>query len=163
MANRLLNPNDLPSPKGYTHGVLSDVGGRTLCISGQVGWDSTGKWAGDDTAAQFKQCLRNISSVLRNAGGNTENVMRMNIYITDKDQYLKQIEAIGGAYKTFVGRHLPAMTLVVVKDLLEPGAKVAVEALAWMPEKGGAGEFVRHGQGAVMPDTGMRGTPIRRG
>jgi enamine deaminase RidA (YjgF/YER057c/UK114 family) len=163
MPHRLVNPNDLPPPKGFTHGVISEAGGKTLAISGQVGWDGTGRFAGDDVAAQFKQCLKNILSVLRASGATPENILRMTIYITDRDQYLKQIDAIGTAYKAFVGRHLPAMTLIVVKDLLEPGAKVAMDALAWLPEKGGAGEFTRHGQGVAMPDTGLRGAkpPVR--
>lgn len=163
MAHKLINPNDLASPKGYTHGVLAEPGGRTLAISGQVGWDAAGRFVGEDVALQFKQCLKNVASVLRASGGSVEHVLRITIYITDKEQYLKQIEAVGQAYRTFVGRHIPAMTLLVVKDLLEPGAKVAVDALAWLPEKGTAGEFTRHGQGVTMPDTGLRGTrPLKK-
>ncbi|MEW5852452.1 MAG: RidA family protein [Myxococcota bacterium] len=159
MRHRMINPTELPVPKGYSHGVISEGGGKVLCISGQIGWDGTGKMVGDDVATQFRQALKNVGSVLKNAGGTPDCILRMTIYVTDKNEYLKQIEAIGGAYRTFVGKHVPAMTLVVVRDLLEPGAKVEVEVTAMVPEKGGVGEFQRHGQGGVMPDSGIRRGP----
>ncbi len=157
MSNRQLNPPELAPPKGYSHGVVSDPGGRTVCVSGQMGWDGAGKMAGDDIASQFKQALKNVGTVVRAAGGTPDSILRLNIYITSKEEYLRGIEAIGREYRTFVGKHSPAMTLVVVKDLLEPGAKVSVEATALVSDKGGAPEFVRHGQGTQMPDAGPRG------
>ncbi len=126
MSNRTLNPPELAPPKGYSHGVVTDPGGRIVVVSGQMGWDSTGKMAGDDTASQFKQALKNVGTVLRAAGGTPETILRLNIYVTSKEEYLRGIESIGREYRTFVGKHSPAMTLVVVKDLLEPGAKVII-------------------------------------
>jgi enamine deaminase RidA (YjgF/YER057c/UK114 family) len=157
MSNRTLNPPELAPPKGYSHGVVTDPGGRVVVVSGQMGWDSAGKMAGDDTASQFKQALKNVGTVLRAAGGTPETILRLNIYVTSKEEYLRGIESIGREYRAFVGKHSPAMTLVVVKDLLEPGAKVIIEATAHVGEKGGATEFVRHGQGTQMPDAGPRG------
>ncbi len=49
------------------------------------------------------------------------------------------------------------MTLLVVKELMEPGAKVEVEVTAVVPDRAGAGEFQRHGMGGIMPDSGVRG------
>ncbi|MBI5496303.1 MAG: RidA family protein [Deltaproteobacteria bacterium] len=157
MAHRMLNPSELAAPKGSSHAVLSDAGGKVLAISGQFGWDSNGKMVGEDVGGQFKQALKNLASILRNAGGAPDSLLRLNIYITNRDEYLKAIESIGKEYKLFIGRHVPAMTLIVVKDLLEAGAKVCIEGLAVLPEKAGAVEFQRHGQGVAMPDAGLRG------
>lgn len=158
MVFRQINPPDLAVPKGYSHGVLSDPGGRVLAIAGQIGWDGNGKMVGDDMASQFRQALKNVSSILKQAGGTPESIMRLNIFITDKNEYLRSLESIGKDYRTFVGKFNPAMTLVVVKDLLEPGAKVEVEATAFVGEKAGQTEFVRHGSGGMFGDA-----PLRRG
>lgn len=156
---RLLNPNEIAVPKGSSHGVLSDAGGKVLAISAQFGWDHSGKFVGDDVASQFRQAIKNVGSVLRSAGGGAEHLLRVNLYITGKEDYFRNIDSIGKDYKAFIGRHVPAMTVVVVKDLLEPGAKVSVEALAVLPEKAGGVEFQRHGQGTMMPDAGPGGRP----
>jgi|GEM_PF-312721 len=159
MVFRQINPPDLAVPKGYSHGVLSDVGTRMLAVAGQIGWDSSGKMVGEDIASQFRQALRNVGSVVKAAGGNTESILRLTIFVTDKNDYLRNLESIGKDYRGFVGKHNPAMTLIVVKDLLEPGAKVEVEATAALGEKAGQTEFVRHGSGGMFGDAPLRRNP----
>lgn len=151
--HKTINPQELAVPRGYAHGVLAE-GGALLCVAGQTGVDGSGKLVAADLAAQFKQALKNVSSVLRLSGGTTEHILRLTIYITDKAEYARQLELIGKDYRTFMGKHSPAMTVVVVNELLEAGAKVAVEAMAMVQDKG-AGEFQRHGSGGVMGDAGL--------
>ena len=50
-----------------------------------------------------------------------------------KAAYVARQRDIGGAYRRVIGRHFPAMTLIVAADLLEPGAKVEIEATAVIP------------------------------
>jgi len=50
--------------------------------------------------------------------------------VTDKKEYQARQREVGEAYRCVLGRHFPAMTLVVVKDLLEDEALIEIEATA---------------------------------
>jgi enamine deaminase RidA (YjgF/YER057c/UK114 family) len=125
-----INPESLATPKGYNHGVLSS--GRILFVAGQIGWDRNQKLI-DGFAAQFDLALANVLEVVRAAGGIVENISRFTIFIKDKSEYLKLQKEIGKMYRQRMGNHYPAMSLVVVKDLLEDGALVEIEATAVIP------------------------------
>src|SRR5262245_42278962 len=112
-----INPETLTPPKGYNHGTLSNSG-RLLFVAGQIGWDRNEKLV-DGFAAQFDLALANVLEVVRVAGGNVENIGRFTIFVKDKSQYLKSRKEIGALYRQRMGNHYPAMSLVVVKDLLE--------------------------------------------
>jgi enamine deaminase RidA (YjgF/YER057c/UK114 family) len=159
MRNKCINPQEMVVPKGFAHGVLAEGGGNVLCVAAQTGTDSVGKLVGDDLATQFRAALKNVGSVLRQAGGTPENILRLTIFLTDKAEYIRQLEVVGKDYRTFMGKAFPAMTIVVVKELLEAGAKVAVEVTAVVSDKAGAGEFQHHGQGGHMGDAGLRRRP----
>ena len=116
--------------RGYANAILAE--GRVLFIAGQVGWDpsSIKPRLPKSFLDQFDQALSNVLDVLRAAGGRPEDLARVNLYVTDRDEYNAALKEIGGCWRRRVGRHYPAMTLIVVKDLLEPGAKVEIEATA---------------------------------
>ena len=135
MAHELINPALLGAPKGYSNGVLAEAGGRLLFIAGQVGWDETQCIVSDELEAQFGRALENVVAVLTAAGGRPEHVVRLMIYVTDRDQYLKALKSIGQAYRRVMGRHYPAMALIEVKALLEPAAKVEIEGTAVVPAR----------------------------
>lgn len=124
-----VNPPDLSKPIGYNHGVLM---GKTLFVAGQVGWDRDERMA-EGLPAQFGRALANVVSVVRAAGGSAENVARLTIYVTDKQVYLSSRREIGEVYRGVMGRHFPAMALVEVAGLIEPGAMVEIEATAVIP------------------------------
>ncbi|MEM1041265.1 MAG: RidA family protein [Bacteroidota bacterium] len=125
-----LQPPDWPRPKGYANGILAE--GRLLFVAGQIGWDADERLA-DGLAAQTEQALRNILAVLREGGAGPEHVARMTWYVTDKHAYNAALAEIGQVYRTVIGPRYPAMTLVEVADLLEPGALVEIEATAVVP------------------------------
>ena len=75
----------------------------------------------------------NVLAVVREAGGQSEHLARLTLYVTDKDEYLADLGSLGEVYRRIMGRHFPAMTLVEVQALLEPGAKVEIEATAAIP------------------------------
>ena len=54
----------------------------------------------------------------------------MTWYVTDKAAYVARQRDVGEAYRRVIGRHFPAMTLVVVAGLLEDRALVEIEATA---------------------------------
>jgi enamine deaminase RidA (YjgF/YER057c/UK114 family) len=130
---RSINPAELGAPKGYSNGMLAAPGGRLLCVAGQIGWDGEQKLVSSEFAAQFAQALRNVLVVVREAGGQPEHIARLTIYVTDRHEYMNEAKAVGAGYRALMGKHYPAMALVEVKALLEPGAKVEIEATAVVP------------------------------
>jgi len=124
----IINPAELSPPRGYSHGVLAE--GRLLFVAGQVGWTTDGRLISDDFVDQFDQALANVLSVVRAAGGTRESLARLTIYVVDKSAYVAAQRAIGERYRGRMARHFPAMTLVEVRSLLEPGALVEIEATA---------------------------------
>jgi len=132
----VINPEALGHPRGYNNGILAEAG-SLLFIAGQVGWDAEQRIVSDDFAAQFAQALENVLAVVRKAGGAPENVARLLIFVTHKEEYTSRLRDIGSAYRQLMGKHYPAMTLVEVKSLLEHLAKVEIEATAVIPPKTG--------------------------
>jgi enamine deaminase RidA (YjgF/YER057c/UK114 family) len=130
--HRPINPEELAAPVGYSHGVLC-APGHTLYVAGQIGWTAEAKLVGPGFVEQFGQALRNIAVVVTNAGGRPEHIARLTVYVTDKRQYLADTRGVGQAYRAVMGKHFPAMALVEVKDLLEAGALVEIEATAVIP------------------------------
>jgi enamine deaminase RidA (YjgF/YER057c/UK114 family) len=130
-----IQPPFWPRPSGYSNGMLSfGKGERVLFVAGQVGWDpSTGTFGGDDLAEQFARALDNVLAVVEAAGGTASCIARMTIYVTDLDAYRKGTRAIGEAWRARLGRHFPAMALVGVAGLVEPRAKIEIEATCVLP------------------------------
>ncbi len=128
-----INPPRLGSPRGYSHGMLAPPGSRTLCIAGQIAWNSREEIVSDHFHEQFGQALANVLAVLEEAGGLPEHLLQLTIYVTDKSLYLAQLKEVGATWRSLVGRHYPAMALVEVKGLLEPRALVEIQALAAVP------------------------------
>lgn len=132
--HELINPEALGAPKGYSNGVLA-ASGRLLFVAGQIGWGADQRLVSDGFEAQFGRALENVAEVVSAAGGEASDICRLTIYVTDKREYLADPRAVGRAYRFVMGRHFPAMALVQVADLLEPGAKVEIEATAVIPDR----------------------------
>ena len=130
---KIINPDALAQPIGYNNGLLFE-GGSLLFIAGQIGWDKERRIVSDDFADQCAQALENVLTVVREAGGSADNIARLLIFVTDKDEYSSRLRDVGSAYRQLMGKHFPAMTLVEVSSLLERLAKVEIEALAVIPD-----------------------------
>jgi len=131
MEMAVLNPEGLVKPRGYNHGVKVAGASTLLFLGGQVAWDGEGNLVGgDNIALQFEKTLENLLTVVREAGGSPENIVKLNLYVTDKEAYLASLKEIGQVYRRQMGKHFPVMTLVEVKSLYEPGTKVEIEGLA---------------------------------
>ena len=130
---RTINPQELGAPKGYSNGALMPPGSSLLFVAGQIGWNSDQKIVSAEFLDQFDQALRNVVAVVEGAGGRVEHLGRLTLYVTDKSEYLADLQGLGEVYRRIMGRHYPAMTLVEVQALLEPGAKVEIEATAAIP------------------------------
>ncbi|MBV8531545.1 MAG: RidA family protein [Candidatus Eremiobacteraeota bacterium] len=128
-----INPPGWPRPSGYSNGIVAE--GRYLAISGQIGWNERNELAGESFLEQARQALHNVVAVVHAAGGDAGHLVRLTWYITDKNEYRENLQALGAAYREIVGTHFPAMALVQVAGLLEEGAKVEIEATAVLPPK----------------------------
>jgi len=129
-----VNPPDWPYPSGYSHVVVGE--GKLVAIAGQIGWDPIREeLVSDDLAQQCRQAIANMLTALESAGGKAEHLLRLTWYITDRDAYLKNAHRIEQAYREEVGEYYPAMSVVVVSGLLEPRAKVQIEATALIEPK----------------------------
>lgn len=129
MTVEVINPPELAEPKGYNNGIKIDKGSLVF-VAGQIGWDQERRIVSDNFAGQFSQALENVLAVVKAAGGTAESIARLLIFVTDKKEYLSSLKDVGVAYSELMGKHFPAMSLVEVKDLLEPDAKVEIEAMA---------------------------------
>ena len=134
MTNRvqIVNPSHFAEPKGYSNGVVTT--GRTLHVAGQVGWEADHTFASDDFADQFARALDNVIDVVKAAGGRATDLARMTIYVTSVDEYRGAVKRLGPIWRERLGKHYPAMALVGVAALVEPGAKLEIEAVAALPE-----------------------------
>jgi enamine deaminase RidA (YjgF/YER057c/UK114 family) len=130
--HQLLHPRHWKRAKGYANGIAAE--GRIVFVAGQVGWNADQKFESQDFVAQTRQALQNIVAVVREAGGAPEHITRLTWFITDKKEYLSRLAEVGEAYRSVMGTHFPAMTMVQVVALVEDGAKVEIEASAVVPK-----------------------------
>ena len=129
-----IQPDGWAPAKGYANGMLVEGHARLLFVAGQIAWDAEQRLVGaGDFAAQFRQALANVVAVVRAAGGEPQHLVRLTMYVVDKRAYESALKEVGAAYRDVVGKHYPAMALVQVADLLEPGALVEIEGTAALP------------------------------
>jgi enamine deaminase RidA (YjgF/YER057c/UK114 family) len=128
VSHEILQPPGWARPRGYANAVAAE--GRQIFVSGQIGWDAEQKFVSDDFAAQVRQALANIVAVLACAGAGPEHIVRLTWYVTNRDEYSASLADIGASYRELMGRNFPAMSVVVVAGLVEPRAKVEIEATA---------------------------------
>jgi enamine deaminase RidA (YjgF/YER057c/UK114 family) len=132
MSHEFLQPPGWATPKGYSNGVVAS--GRQVYLAGQIGWNESQQLVSSAFAAQFRQALQNIVTLLAQAGGRPEHLVRLTWFVTNLDEYRAEMQDIGAAYRDVVGRHYPPMSVVQVVSLVERGAKVEIEATAVVPE-----------------------------
>ncbi len=130
--NRILRPQGAKRPSGYSDGI--EARGRLVFVAGQIGMVAGGALAGSDLASQTAQALRNVVAILAEAGAEPRHVVRMTWFVIDMNEYRREKAKLGEAYRSVMGDHYPAMTLVAVSALVDPGARVEIEATAVIPD-----------------------------
>ena len=127
-----LHPAGWPRAKGYSNGIAA--AGRTVCVSGMIGWDAQGVFQTDDFVGQVRQALENVVAVLAEAGARPEHIVRMTWYVVDKHEYLGAAREMGAVYRALIGNHYPTMSAVEVSALMEDRARVEIEVTAIVPD-----------------------------
>jgi len=130
MTFKLINPESLGAPRGYSNGVLTEASGRLLFVAGQIAWDENRTVVSEDFVAQFDRALANVVTVVSAAGGRADQIARLTIYVTNKQAYVSRRDEVGQCYRAHMGKHFPAMALVEVKALVDDNAQVEIEAIA---------------------------------
>ena len=125
-----INPDNVPDylTYGLSHAVAAE-GGKTVYLSGQVGWNANSESVGPDLAPQLAQAHENIRRVLAEAGGTVADIVRLNTYVAN---YVpEEGEVVNEANrKLFAGLTPPSMTLMGVQALYSPDVRCEVEATA---------------------------------
>jgi enamine deaminase RidA (YjgF/YER057c/UK114 family) len=103
-------------------------------VSGQVGWNESGRFTSGKLWEQARQTFRNIAAVLAEAGADATHLVRMTWYVTDVQAYRDQNVEIGAAYREVFGKNFPTMALIQVAGLVEPEALIEIEAVAVIPD-----------------------------
>jgi enamine deaminase RidA (YjgF/YER057c/UK114 family) len=130
--HQFLYPRHWKRAQGYANGIVAE--GRAVFVAGQVGWNADQQFESQDFIAQARQALENIVAIVREAGGAPEHITRLTWFIIDKKEYVSRLTEIGKVYRSVMGKHFPAMTMVQVVALVEDGAKVEIEATAMLPK-----------------------------
>jgi len=132
MNHEVLQPPEWPRPKGYANGIAAR--GRMVFVAGQIGWDVDGKFPSSTLAGQVRTALRNIVSVLAQAGAEPVHLVRLTWYVLSRDAYHRELREIGAAYVEVLGKNFPTMSVVQVSGLVEQQALVEIEATAVIPD-----------------------------
>lgn len=127
-----VHPEGWKPAKGYANGMVAE--GKVLFVGGQIGWNAQQEFETHDFIGQMTQALHNIVDVVQAAGGEVADITRLTWYVADKAEYLRRQKEVGEAYRTVMGYHFPAMTMVVISALVEDEAMVEIEATAVLPQ-----------------------------
>lgn len=130
MKPETIHPEGWAPALGYANGMLMPDG--TLHVGGQIGWDAQKVFVEGGFLEQMEQALSNIAAIVQAAGGEVADVGRLTWFVKDKAEYLAHQREIGAAYRRVFGKHFPAMSLVVVNDLVEDEALLEIEATAYI-------------------------------
>lgn len=128
MKHRVIQPDGWLPAKGYANGMLTKDG--VLHIGGQIGWTGDCVFEAKDFIGQMRQTLLNIRTIVESAGGKVEDITRLTWYVTSKRDYLAAQAEVGKAYREVFGKHFPAMSMLVISELIEDEALVEIEATA---------------------------------
>jgi len=132
MQKTIVNPPTLAPPRGFNHGILTS-GGRLLFLAGQDASDANGRIvAPGDLLGQFEQALRNLQAVVQAAGGAMQDIVKLTVFVADRDAYRAQLKPLGRIFRAHFGDYYPAMALFEVAKFFQDDALVEIEGFAVM-------------------------------
>ena len=130
MEKHIINPPTLAPPKGFNHGILV-TGGQLLFLAGQDASDVEGRIvAPDDLVAQFEQVLLNLKAVVEAAGGTMHDIVKLNIFVRDRADYVAKLKLLGKVFRAYFGDYYPTMALFEVSSLFQKEALIELEGMA---------------------------------
>jgi len=127
--HEIRNPETLAPPMGFSHAVVAQSG-RTVYLAGQTAQRPDGMIVAGTMAEQFDVAAGNVVLALQGAGARPQDLVSLQIFVTDIVEYQRLSKEIGVAYRRHFGRHYPAMALVEVRRLFDPKATVELMGVA---------------------------------
>lgn len=133
MNKEIVTPPELAEPHGFNHGFLID-GGKTLYLAGQDASGPNGEIvAPGDIVGQFEQVMANLAAVVSEAGGTSEDIVKLNVYVADRDAYHDHLAEVGEIFAEYVDDY-PAMALFEVSGFYQDDALIEMEGFAVLEE-----------------------------
>ena len=130
MEKRTIMPPSLPRPRGFSHGIVTK-GGRLLWLAGQDASDAEGRIvAPGDVVAQLDQVLHNLHAVVHEAGGQMTDIVKLTIFVRDRDDYQAKQRALGEVWRRYFGDYYPALALFEVSGFFQRDALIELEGVA---------------------------------
>ncbi|XAS72150.1 RidA family protein [Micrococcaceae bacterium Sec5.1] len=131
MSHKTINPESLPKPSGFAHGMLA---GNTVFLGGQTALDKNMNIVPGGIVEQFTQAFSNVLTTLREAGGQPEDLVNVTIYLIDVDDYMANGREIGRIWREMAGTQYPAMAGIGVTRLWQKEALIEIQGIAVIPE-----------------------------
>jgi len=124
MAHEILKLKSVHSTVGYSHAAKA---GNTLYIAGQIAQDVDGNVVGDgDFEAQVRQVYTNLKTIMEEAGGSLQNIVKMTTFLT----HYNYIEIFRSVRNEYFSKPYPPNTLLIIESLALPDYMIEVEAIA---------------------------------
>ncbi|HJZ49457.1 MAG TPA: RidA family protein [Roseiflexaceae bacterium] len=136
MEKRIINPPDLAPPRGFNHGIAVR-GGALLFLAGQDASDAAGRIvAPGDLLGQCEQVLRNLQAVVHAAGGTMQDIVKLNIFVADRDDYRANLTSLGALFRAYFGAYYPTVALFEIARFFQDEALIEMEGVAVLAEPG---------------------------
>ena len=132
MSHKTINPESLPKPSGFAHGMLA---GNTVFLGGQTALDKNMNIVPGGIVEQFTQAFSNVLTTLAEAGGVPEDLVSITIYLTDIPDYQAHGREIGRAWRELAGPVYPAMAGIGTTALWQPEALIEIVGVAVIPDE----------------------------
>lgn len=125
MSKQIIQTDAAPAAVGPYSQAIAVTGGKTVYVSGQIGLDpKTGELVSDNFEAQVRQCFDNLTAVIAAAGGSLENVVKLNLFLTD----LSKFASVNAIMAEVMPEPYPARSTLGVASLPK-NAQFEVEAM----------------------------------
>ena len=129
---KIITPPELAKPRGFNHGILCS-GGRTLFLAGQDAGDANGNIVClGDIVGQYEQVIKNLQAVCREAGGTLQDIVKINIFVSDVALYKKHLKELAKVHQAYFGRYYPTTALFEVTGFYQEGNLVEIEGIAYL-------------------------------
>jgi enamine deaminase RidA (YjgF/YER057c/UK114 family) len=132
VSKKIINPASLPHPSGFSHGILT-TGGQMLFLAGQTAFNAEGQLvAAGDLVGQYEEALRHLQAVVEEVRGTMQDIVKINIFVKDRDDYLKHLKLLGAVHQSFFGKYYPATALFEISRFFQDGILVEIEGIAML-------------------------------
>ncbi len=130
--SELINSADLAAPVGFSHAVRA---GDTVYLAGQTAQAADGAIVGETISEQFDVAAANLMTALRAAGGEPDDLVSLQVFVTSVAEYRESLSGLGQTWRRHFGRRYPAMGLFGVTELFDPAARVELMGVAVLPSR----------------------------